>query len=87
MSESLVQDVSKNIRMFVLDFFTRSNGNALACSYTLLNVVDCDVSMRVTDSNHVLLSLSICTTSNTVISDDVKLREIRVGFSASSLSP
>jgi len=67
-----------DIGMLVLDFFTGSDGNALTSSYTLLNVVDRDVTVRITDSDHVLLPLGVGTTGDTVLSNDVKLREVGV---------
>lgn len=64
--------------MLVLDFFTASDWYALARCYTLLNVVDRDVSVRITDGDHVLLLLGVGTTSDTVVSNNVELREVGV---------
>jgi len=62
--------------MLVLHLFTGSDGDVLASGDTLLNVIDRNVSMGVSDSNVVLLLLGVGTTGDTVVSRDVELREI-----------
>jgi len=70
-------DFPDDVAMLVLHFFTRGDGDVLSSGHALLNVIDRDVSMGVSDSNVVLLLLGVSTTGDTVVSLDVQLREIR----------
>lgn len=64
--------------MLVFNVFAFSYRCAVACSNALLNIVNCNVTVRISNSDEIFLLLSIGTTDDTVVCLDVKLREGRI---------
>lgn len=71
-------DFPDNIVVLVLDIFTGAYGFGLTSSNTLLYIVNRNVSVGVSNSNHILLTLCISTASDTVVAGNSELGERRI---------
>lgn len=64
--------------MFVVILFTACDRDSFTGSNTLLNIINSDVAVRITNSYEIFLFLSKGAARDTVVSLDVQLWEVRV---------